>query len=204
MANEAQHATSITSAPASLIGNVLVNRYYKVMHQAPHLGYRFYLEESKLTRAEPHPATTAEPTTTLSGINGKIMSRDHVMRTEILSIDSQESLAGQVLVMVTGALHNASGLRRMFVQTFVLVPQEKRYYIYNDVFRFLDGSAESNQQLPSRLDGNNLPSTASLDQGIKEATTLTQPSKSSDIADSSDVHTSEHSSLRRQAILSKL
>ncbi|MCO5547897.1 hypothetical protein L7F22_001350 [Adiantum nelumboides] len=200
MAN--QHATSIITAPASLVGNAFVNRYYRIIHQTPHLGYRFYMEDSRITRAEPLPEATVEPTTTLSGINDKIMSWDYRgMRTEIMTVDSQESLAGRVLVMVTGALYNAGGLRRMFVQTFVLVPQEKRYYIYNDIFRFLDGGAKSNQQLASQVANNivnvhDLPSSTALDQGIKEGGALPQPPERSDIGVNSDVHTSECSSFR--------
>ncbi|KAI5063953.1 hypothetical protein GOP47_0020623 [Adiantum capillus-veneris] len=194
MAN--QHAAPITSAPASLVGNAFVNRYYKIIHQTPHLGYRFYMEESKITRAEPLPETTVEPATTLSGINDKIMSWDyHAMRTEIITVDSQESLAGRVLVMVTGALYNAGGLRRMFVQTFVLVPQEKRYYIYNDMFRFLDGGAKSNasQVAINNASVHDSPLNTPLDQGIKEAASLPQPSERSDIAMNSNVNSSEYS-----------
>ncbi|MCO5574435.1 hypothetical protein L7F22_028220 [Adiantum nelumboides] len=116
------------------------------------------MEESKITRAEPLPEANVEPTTTLLGINDKIMSWDYRgMHTEIMIVDSQESLAGQVL-------------RRMFVQTFVLLPQKKRNYTYNNIFRFLDGGAKSNQQLALQVANNiasvhDLPSSTALDQG---------------------------------------
>lgn len=201
MAN--QHATSNITAPASLVGNAFVGRYYQTLHQTPHLGYRFYTEESRITRAEPLPEIAVESATSLSGIHDKIMSLDYpAMRTEIMTVDTQESMSACFIVMVTGAMYTAGGLRRKFVQTFVLVPQEKSYFIYNDMFRFLDGGAKSNQQLASQAASNvtNLhdsPTSMAADQGVKEAIALPLPERS-DIALNSDAHTSEYSSFKEQ------
>lgn len=199
MAN--QHATS---APASLVGNAFVGRYYQTLHQTPHLGYRFYTEASRITRAEPLPEIAVESATTLSGIHDKIMSLDfHTMRTEIMTVDTQESMSGRFLVMVTGAMYTTGGSRRKFVQTFVLVPQEKSYFIYNDMFRFLDGGVKSNQQLASQAAGNvtnlhDLPTSTAADRGVKEAIALPQTSERSDFALNSDAHTSDYTSFKEQ------
>lgn len=202
-----QHATISPAAPASLVGNAFVIRYYNILHQTPHLGYRFYTEESRISRAELRPETAVESATSLSAIHEKIMSLDyHATRTEIMTVDTQESLAGSVLVMVTGALYNAGGVRRMFVQTFVLVPQEKSYFIFNDMFKFLDGDGKSTQQLtppvasdtPKLLDP---PANSVLDQGVNETAALPRTALVSDSIETavvSDVHTSEYSSSFRE------
>lgn len=56
---------------------------------------------------------------------------------EIKSIDSQDSLNLGVLVMVTGTLWTKTS-KRDFVQTFFLAPQEKGYYVLNDISRYLE------------------------------------------------------------------
>ncbi|KAH7283104.1 hypothetical protein KP509_35G060800 [Ceratopteris richardii] len=197
-----QHSTPTSSAPsASLIGNVFVNRYYNLLHETPHLGHRFYTEESRISRAEPLPETWVETATTLSGIHEKIMSSDyHKMRFEIMTVDSQESTSGRVLVMVTGALYNAAGMRRMFVQTFILVSQEKSYYIYNDIFRFLDGEKVIQKFNPQFAGSTTNPhdSTVTIvkDQGFCKATTVPESPEEIDATASSEPHILKYSSFR--------
>jgi hypothetical protein len=61
------------------------------------------------------------------------------IRAEIKTVDSQGSLNGSVLVMVTGLLTSPDGPVRNFVRTFFLAPQERGYFVLNDIFRYLDG-----------------------------------------------------------------
>ena len=58
---------------------------------------------------------------------------------EIKTINSLDSLTGGVLVMVSGSvkIKEVSG-KRKFVQTFFLAPQDKGYYVLNDIFQFID------------------------------------------------------------------
>lgn len=58
---------------------------------------------------------------------------------EIYTAHSLESWNGGVLVMVSGSLQtqNFTG-RKKFVQTFFLAPQEKGYFVLNDIFHFID------------------------------------------------------------------
>lgn len=70
---------------------------------------------------------------------------------EIKTLHSLDSWHGGVLVMVSGSLQTkGSNSRRRFVQTFFLAPQEKGYFVLNDIFRFFD--EEQIHQHP----GNNL------------------------------------------------
>lgn len=58
---------------------------------------------------------------------------------EIETANSLESLNGGVLVMVSGSvkIKDFSG-KRKFVQMFFLAPQEKGYFVLNDIFHFVD------------------------------------------------------------------
>lgn len=69
-------------------------------------------------------------------INEKIMAMD-MSRAEIKTVDSQESLGGGVTVLVTGHLTVRDGVCREFSQSFFLAPQEKGYFVLNDMFRYV-------------------------------------------------------------------
>ena len=68
---------------------------------------------------------------------------------EIKTINSLDSWNGGVLVMVSGSVKTKDFVnRRIFVQTFFLAPQEKVYYVLNDIFLFVDDWAVYQQDLP--------------------------------------------------------
>lgn len=70
---------------------------------------------------------------------------------EIETADAQESYGKGVIVLVTGCLTGKDHVRRKFTQTFFLAPQEKGYFVLNDVFRFL----EEDEPLPINSTANN-------------------------------------------------
>lgn len=73
-------------------------------------------------------------------INDKIMSME-VTKAEIETVDAQESQSGGVIVLVTGHLTGRhDGVRREFTQTFFLAPQDKGYFVLNDLFRYTSAS----------------------------------------------------------------
>ncbi|PKA54470.1 Nuclear transport factor 2 [Apostasia shenzhenica] len=123
--------------PAQVVGNAFVQQFFHILNQSPELVHRFYQESSKLSR----PGTAGEMSTvsSLQIINEKILSMDHSeYRAQIKTVDTQESLNGGVLVLVTGYLNGNDSLRREFVQTFFLATQEKGYYVLNDIFRYVE------------------------------------------------------------------
>ena len=61
------------------------------------------------------------------------------MKAEVKYVDAQESYNGGVIVLVIGSMVNVDGSRRGFTQTFFLAPQDKGYYVLNDIFRYLEG-----------------------------------------------------------------
>lgn len=74
-------------------------------------------------------------------INEKILSMDF-LRAEIKTVDAQESLGAGVIVLVTGHLTGKDNVKRDFTQSFFLAPQEKGFFVLNDIFRFVPKSGE--------------------------------------------------------------
>ncbi|KAI3830839.1 hypothetical protein MKW92_001796 [Papaver armeniacum] len=71
-------------------------------------------------------------------INQKIMSNSTDHKAEIKIADAQYSHVDGVIVLVTRCLTGKDSVGRKFTQSFFLAPQEKGYYVRNDVFRYLD------------------------------------------------------------------
>lgn len=72
-------------------------------------------------------------------IHEKIISLKYEDYTaEIKTADAQESHKGGVIVLVTGCLTGKDNVKRKFSQTFFLAPQEKGYFVLNDVFRYIE------------------------------------------------------------------
>lgn len=123
--------------PAQVVGNAFVQQFYHILHQSPQLVYRFYQESSKLGR--PDDTGDMKSVTTMQAINEKILAMDYSeFRAEIKTVDAQESLNGGVIVLVTGYLTGKDLVKKDFTQSFFLAPQDKGYFVLNDIFRYVD------------------------------------------------------------------
>ncbi|KAJ1393929.1 RNA-binding domain superfamily, partial [Sesbania bispinosa] len=131
-------AVSDGAAPTpQMVGNAFVEQYYSILHQEPDQVHRFYHETSVLSRPEEDGTMTM--VSTIADINKKILSLDYTsFRVEILSADAQPSYKEGVMVVVTGCLTGSDNLKRKFAQSFFLAPQDKGYFVLNDVFRYVD------------------------------------------------------------------
>ncbi|KAK1426928.1 hypothetical protein QVD17_15608 [Tagetes erecta] len=133
---------------AQVVGNAFVQQYYHILHQSPGLVHRFYQDISKLGRPEEDGSMSV--TTTMDAINSKILSLNYdEFRAEIKSVDAQESLSGGVNVLVTGYLTGKDNILRKFTQAFFLAPQDKGYFVLNDMFRYVEDANHN--------EGNNAP-----------------------------------------------
>ncbi|XP_010546208.1 PREDICTED: ras GTPase-activating protein-binding protein 2-like [Tarenaya hassleriana] len=122
---------------AEVVGHAFVEQYYHILHQSPGLVHRFYQDSSLLSRAD--AAGTMSTVTTMQAINDKILSLNYEDYTaEIETADAQESFEKGVIVLVTGSLTGKDNVRKKFTQTFFLAPQDKGFFVLNDVFRFLE------------------------------------------------------------------
>ena len=74
----------------------------------------------------------------LQQIHALIMSLNFTA-IEIKTINSLDSWNGGILVMVSGSVKAKDfGVRRNFIQTFFLAPQEKGYFVHSDIFQYIN------------------------------------------------------------------
>lgn len=98
-------------------------------------------------------------------INEKILSLDYSdLKAEIKTVDAQKSLNEGVLVLVTGYLTGKDNVRRNFTQTFFLAPQDKGYFVLNDIFRYMEDSVPHEDANHEETNETNTPLTP--EQGI--------------------------------------
>ncbi|XP_061356797.1 nuclear transport factor 2-like isoform X2 [Gastrolobium bilobum] len=88
---------------------------------------------------------------------------------EIKTAQSLESWSGGVLVMVSGSVQLKDyNLRRKFMQTFFLAPQEKGFFVLNDVFHFVEEEPVHRHQGVFLAQGN-------LDSKLNASNTINKP-----------------------------
>ncbi|XP_039063647.1 nuclear transport factor 2-like [Hibiscus syriacus] len=120
---------------ATQVGTYFVGQYYQVLKQQPHLVHQFYSDSSTMVRVD---GVNRESATGLLQIHSLVMSLNFTA-IEIKTANPLESWNGGVLVMVSGLVHVKDfNSRRDFVQTFFLAPQDKGYFILNDIFHYID------------------------------------------------------------------
>ncbi|KAK9055634.1 hypothetical protein SSX86_026719 [Deinandra increscens subsp. villosa] len=137
-----------TPVSAQVVGNAFVQQYYHILHQSPGLVHRFYQDISKLGRPEEDGSMSVTTTmdvcylvrTCMQAINAKILSLNYGdLKAEIKFVDAQESINGGVSVLVTGYLTGMDDIQQQFAQSFFLAPQDKGYFVLNDMFRYMNG-----------------------------------------------------------------
>ncbi|CAA2998125.1 G3BP isoform X2 [Olea europaea subsp. europaea] len=134
-----QYAAPVT---ATQVGSYFVQQYYQVFQQQRDFMHQFYNEASSMVRVD---GVTSQSASEME-IHQMITSLNFT-GIEIKTINSLDSWNRGVLVVVSGSVKSRdfSGWRK-FVQTFFLAPQEKGYFVLNDIFHLLD--EEAPDQLP--------------------------------------------------------
>ncbi|KAL3629448.1 hypothetical protein CASFOL_026670 [Castilleja foliolosa] len=146
-----------------VVGNAFVEQYYHILHHSPELVYRFYQDKSVLSRPGPNGVMTT--VTTMKSINDEICSLDYKnYKAEIKTADAQGSYQDGVIVLVTGCLTGMDNRKKKFTQTFFLAPQDKGYYVLNDIFRYVEESEpDISVEVVTGLDGLSSSSAATKD-----------------------------------------
>ncbi|KAL2530859.1 Nuclear transport factor 2 (NTF2) family protein with RNA binding (RRM-RBD-RNP motif) domain [Forsythia ovata] len=120
---------------AAQVGTYFVGQYYQMLQNQPDFVHQFYSEPSTMLRVDGNTRGTASA---MLQIHQLIMSLNY-RGIEIKSAHSLESWNGGVLVMVSGSVHvKTFNVKRKFLQTFFLAPQEKGYFVLNDIFHYVD------------------------------------------------------------------
>ncbi|XP_076925714.1 nuclear transport factor 2-like isoform X2 [Bidens hawaiensis] len=132
-----------SSVTASQVGSYFVQQYYQVLQQQPEFVHQFYSDSSTMVRVDGESTETASA---IFQIHSLIQSL-HFSGIEIKTINSLESWSQGIVVVVSGSVKSKifSGWKK-FVQTFFLAPQEKGYFVMNDIFHFV--SEEVTHQRP--------------------------------------------------------
>ncbi|XVE77980.1 hypothetical protein DITRI_Ditri13aG0107500 [Diplodiscus trichospermus] len=146
------------------VGSYFVGQYYQVLQQQPDLVHQFYSDASNMIRVD---GDSSESASSMLKIHTLIISLNF-SAIEIKTINSLDSWNGGVLVMVSGSvkLRDFNG-RRNFVQTFFLAPQEKGYFVLNDIFQFVDDGMIY-QHPPSTLQENKLDAQLNVSSPVAE------------------------------------
>ncbi|PON44372.1 Splicing factor-like protein [Parasponia andersonii] len=117
------------------VGSYFVGQYYQVLQQQPDRVHQFYSDASSMIRIDGDSTDSASE---MLQIHALILSLNFTA-IEIKTINSLDSWNGGVLVMVSGSVKAKDfGVRRNFIQTFFLAPQEKGYFVLNDLFQYID------------------------------------------------------------------
>lgn len=90
---------------------------------------------------------------------------------EIKTAQSLESWSGGVLVMVSGSVQVKDyNRRRKFMQTFFLAPQEKGFFVLNDIFHYVEEDPVNHHQAVLLAQSN-------LDSKLNAPSTIHRPGK---------------------------
>ncbi|XP_052483289.1 nuclear transport factor 2-like [Gossypium raimondii] len=151
-----QEGSPVFTPSTQVIGNAFVEQYYHILHQSPNLVHRFYQDSSHLSRPDMHGNMTT--VTTLQAINEKVLSLNYEDYTaEIKTADAEDSFEKGIILLVTGSLTGKDNVKKKFAQTFFLAPQDKGYFVLNDVFRYVE-----EKELQNSVPANGISEQASI------------------------------------------
>jgi len=132
---------NMDSPSPQCVGQEFVRQYYTMLNEAPSYMHRFYSHNSSFVHGGiEKPGEELPPVMGQAAIHKKILSLNFSdCHARIRQVDSQGTVDRAVVVQVAGELSNKGQPMRRFMQTFVLAPQSpKKYYVYNDIFRYQD------------------------------------------------------------------
>lgn len=127
-------STYPASVTASEVGSYFVSQYYHVLRQQPDFVHQFYTDSSTMIRID---GDSKESASAMLDIHALITSLNYT-GINIKTINAVESWNGGILVVVSGSVKAKDFSGRKFVETFFLAPQEKGFYVLNDIFQFVN------------------------------------------------------------------
>ncbi|KAG6416215.1 hypothetical protein SASPL_123640 [Salvia splendens] len=137
-----QYSAQVT---ASQVGSYFVQQYYQVFQHQRECVHQFYNDSSSMMRVDGEISESASDVMTIH----EVLMSLNFSGIEIKTIKSLESWNGGVLVVVTGSVKSRDfNYWRKFVQTFFLAPQEKGYFVLNDMFHFADDEVTHQPSAP--------------------------------------------------------
>lgn len=91
-------------------------------------------------------------------IKHKLYSLDYPnCKVEVETADAQDSYHDGVMVFATGSLTGKDNRTRRFIQSFFLAPQERGYFVLNDVLRYVEACEPSENAETSETGDSSTP-----------------------------------------------
>lgn len=154
-------STNPPQQPAAIsplaVATAFIKQYYLILSTNNSFIHKFYKADSRISFS-PNSNTPAisQPFSSLENVEEKFAWAAN-SRVDFAngSIDAQESVGGGIIVVVTGEMFlDGKTEKKLFVQTFFLKDDGKRaprrnYFVFNDVFRFLDGDENVQAETPT-------------------------------------------------------
>jgi len=137
------------------VATAFIKQYYLILSANNSFIHKFYKDDSRISFSPNSNApAVSQPFSSLENVEEKFSWAAN-SRVDFAngSIDAQESVGGGILVVVTGEMFlEGTAEKKLFVQTFFLKDDGKRaprrnYFVFNDVFRFLDGSTTADLEV---------------------------------------------------------
>jgi len=162
----------------SVVARSFVETYYSVLEKRPADLYMFYTRTAPLLHsgadgARDAPAVDAVGAAQIMRVCATLPSARRSV--QLLSVNSQASLSGSILVLVSGAIGSASepGTETLpFTQTFLLCRLNKGvYYVHNDMLRVMpsDAAAASAGNAPAEYHSQSKTAAAVASDGASDA-----------------------------------
>ncbi|XP_020425875.1 putative G3BP-like protein isoform X1 [Prunus persica] len=132
------------------VGSYFVGQYYQVLQKQPDVVHQFYSEGSSIIHVD---GDSTDSASSIVKIHTHILSL-HFTSIEVKTINSIDSWNGGILVMVSGSVKTRdSSVKRKFVQTFFLAPQDKGYFVLNDIFQYVEDGVVLQHPAPIQSEG---------------------------------------------------
>ncbi|XP_074304273.1 nuclear transport factor 2-like [Silene latifolia] len=126
---------SASNNPALEVGSYFIAPYYQLLSETPEYSHQYYNDSSTMTRVDGDGVKTAS---TMLGIHSLLTSLN-ITKVEVTQLNAQNSWNGGVLLIVSGIVRSRNYYgKRKFTQAFFLAPQNKGFFVMNDVLQIQD------------------------------------------------------------------
>ncbi|KAK9726436.1 hypothetical protein RND81_05G215000 [Saponaria officinalis] len=131
------------------VGSYFINQFYQVLSETPEYSHRFYNDSSTLTRVDGDDSQTVS---TMLDIHSLLTSLG-VTKVEVTQLNVQNSLNGGILLIVSGVIRSRNFYgKRKFTQAIFLAPQDKGFFVLNDILQFQDEEVINQHPVPELPD----------------------------------------------------
>ncbi|KAL9228256.1 hypothetical protein vseg_003857 [Gypsophila vaccaria] len=131
------------------VGSYFIYQFYQVLSETPEYSHRFYSDSSTLTRVDGDDTQTVN---NMLDIHSLLTSLN-VTKVEVTQLNVQNSWNGGILLIVSGLIRSRNFYgKRKFTQAIFLAPQDKGFFVLNDILQFQDEEVINQHPVPELPD----------------------------------------------------